>query len=77
MDNSFTFPSGSLSFGGPAEQKLREIALDLGGGWDVDRIADEFRKIIRERPDELRGAELLRCWAGFCRSYAERRSGRA
>lgn len=77
VDNSFTFPLGSLSFGGPAEQKLREVALDLGGGWDVDRIADEFRKIIRERPDELKGAELLRCWAGFCRSYAERRASRA
>lgn len=75
-DDTFTFPTGSLSFGGPVEQKLREIALDLGGGWDVDRIADEFRKLIRERDDVLKGAELLRCWAGFCRSYAERRASR-
>jgi len=71
-----TFPEGSLSFGGPAEKKLREIALDLGGGWDVDRIAEEFRKVIRDRPDELKGAELIRCWAGFCRSYADRRASR-
>lgn len=76
IDDDMTFPEGSLGFGGPAEKKLREIALDLGGGWDVDRIADEFRKIIRTRPDELKGAELVRCWSGFCRSYADRRSAK-
>lgn len=75
-EDEITFPEGSLGFGGPSEKKLREIALDLGGGWDVDRIADEFRKLIRSRPDKLKGAELIRCWAGFCRSYAERRSAK-
>jgi len=49
------------------------IARELGGGWDIDLIADAFREHLGARLDRLAGKSLNAAWEGFCRSYAERR----
>ena len=66
------FPSGSLSYG-EREAAFRRIGLDKGAPWEVDAMANEFRRgcpdVGRERPE----AEWLRMWEAFVVKYAERR----
>ena len=49
------FPSGSLRFG---DQELRSIALEHGGGWDVDLVAAAYRETMADRLGKLTGPKL-------------------
>ena len=64
------FPAGTLRFGKP---ELRNIAVEHGGGWDVDMIADAYREMMGSRLAKLTGAKLLASWRGFCESWVARR----
>lgn len=64
------FPTGSLRW---AEASFAEIARAVGGGWDVDLIADGYREFMGDRLAGLSGAKLKQSWRGFCESYAARR----
>jgi hypothetical protein len=64
------FPSGSLRYGG---QEFHKIGLAHGGGWDVDGIAEAYRKEMGDRLASLKGVKLERSWRGFCESYSSRR----
>ena len=66
------FPRGTLAFG-DREAVFARVARELGGGWDIDLIADAFREHLGARLDRLAGKSLNAAWEGFCRSYAERR----
>ena len=63
------FPSGSIRF----DPELRAIALEHGGGWDVDMIATAYRQSMGERLAKLTGAKLRSSWRGFCESWLARR----
>lgn len=65
-----TFPSGSLRYGA---SEFLEVARDNGGGWDVDLIADAYRKEFGDRIGSIRGIKLERSWRGFCQSFYSRR----
>ena len=65
------FPTGSLRFS--AAEEFREIALEHGGGWNVDMIADAYRQSMGERIGKLSGQKLRASWRGFCESYLARR----
>lgn len=64
------FPDTSLRFGAA---DFLNIALECGGGWDVDLIADGFRQHMGARLQRLRGAKLLASWKGFCEGWVNRR----
>lgn len=66
------FPPGFLDYG-VTELAAREIAIRHGGGWDVNLIADAFRKQMGDRLHSLRGAKLEKSWKGFCESFFSRR----
>lgn len=68
-----TFPTGSIRFGA---DELAAIARREGGGWDIDLIADGFRKQMGDRLEKVRGAKLVKSWTGFCEGWVTRR-GRA
>lgn len=68
-----TFPGGSIRFGA---DELAAIARREGGGWDIDLIADGFRKQMGDRLEKVRGAKLIKAWTGFCEGWVTRR-GRA
>lgn len=68
-DGELTFPSGSIRY----DQALASVARQYGGGWDVDLIADAYRKQMVERLEKLRGAKLVSSWKGFCESWVGRR----
>lgn len=63
------FPSGSLRF----DQELRSIALEHGGGWDIDMIAAAYRETMGDRLAKLTGPKLRASWRGFCESWVARR----
>jgi hypothetical protein len=64
------FPSGSLRYGAA---EFLEVARDHGGGWDVDLIAEAYRKEFGDRMGSIRGVKLERSWKGFCQSFYSRR----
>lgn len=64
------FPSGSLRYGA---DEFYDLARDHGGGWDVDMIADAYRKEMGDRLGSLRGLKLERSWKGFCQAFFSRR----
>lgn len=64
------FPSGSLRYRG---EEFHKIGLAHGGGWDVDGIAEAYRKEMGDRLASLKGVKLERSWRGFCESYSSRR----
>lgn len=64
------FPSGSLRFG---QDELRGIALEYGGGWDIDMIANAYRETMGDRRAKLTGQKLRASWRGFCESWVARR----
>ncbi len=66
------FPSGSLRYG-DREQKFRAIGLNKGKPWDVDMIADAFRKGFKGIGQSKTDTEWLRIWHSFVERYAERR----
>ncbi len=66
------FPAGRLHFGA-TERAAREIGQALGGGWDVDLIADAYRAHMGERLALLSGAKLEKSWRGFCEAFFARR----
>jgi hypothetical protein len=65
-----TFPDGSIRYG---PDILPKIAKSLGGGWDIDLIAEAYRAQMGDRLAKLRGAKLVSSWTGFCESFAARR----
>ena len=64
------FPSGSLRYGG---EEFHKVGVAHGGGWDVDGIAEAYRKEMGDRLRSLKGVKLERSWRGFCESYSSRR----
>lgn len=64
------FPSGSLRYGG---EEFHKVGVAHGGGWDVDGIAEAYRKEMGDRLGSLNGVKLERSWRGFCESYSSRR----
>ena len=64
------FPSGSLRYGG---DEFHKLGVAHGGGWDVDGIAEAYRKEMGDRLGSLKGVKLERSWRGFCESYSSRR----
>ncbi len=64
------FPSGSLRYGG---DEFHKVGVAHGGGWDVDGIAEAYRKEMGDRLGSLKGVKLERSWRGFCESYSSRR----
>ena len=65
-----TFPNGSIRYG---PDILPKIAKSLGGGWDIDLIAEAYRAQMGDRLGKLRDAKLISSWTGFCESFAARR----
>jgi len=65
-----SFPSGSLRY---AADEFYEVGRRHGGGWDVDLIAEAYRKEMGDRIYALRGVKLERSWKGFCEAYSSRR----
>lgn len=65
-----SFPSGSLRYG---DADLLDIGRRYGGGWDVELIAEAYRKVMGERLDKLRGKKLHDSWKGFCEGWVNRR----
>jgi hypothetical protein len=72
-EGNVVFPEGSIRFGA---DELYTIGRTLGGGWDVDLIAQAFRTQMGDRLVKLRGAKLVSAWTGFCEGWVTRR-GRA
>lgn len=66
------FPSGCLNYGA-TEEAARAIALRHGGGWDVNLIAEAYRKHMGPRLASLSGAKLEWSWKGFCEAFFARR----
>jgi hypothetical protein len=64
------FPPGSVRYG-PAI--FAEIARSHGGKWDIDLIADAYRREMGDRLSALRGQKLKASWTGFCQAFAARR----
>lgn len=69
-DKFAVFPSGSLRYGG---EEFHKVGVAHGGGWDVDGIAEAYRKEMGDRLGSLKGLKLERSWRGFCESYSSRR----
>lgn len=67
------FPSGSLGYGNGSETLFRKLALEHGGGYCVDTIADAFRSQVGDELANLGGSRLEKAFIGFCKSYAARR----
>lgn len=65
------FPAGSPRFAG--DKSFYGLAIEHGGGWDVDVIANSYREHMGARLGKLSGTKLLTSWTGFCQSYAARR----
>lgn len=64
------FPSGSLRYGA---EEFHKVGVAHGGGWDVDAVAEAYRKEMGDRLRALKGVKLERSWRGFCESYFSRR----
>lgn len=73
-DALLPFPSGTLSFG-DREEAFRRIGRDYGHPFDVDKMADEFRRWgdIKKRPHR-KEEEWLRVWKAFVTKYATTRN---
>lgn len=72
-EETLRFPKGSISFGGEHERRLRLIAKEHGGGYDVDLIADAYRELVGEDLPTLTGQRLESSFKGFCQAYVRRR----
>jgi hypothetical protein len=70
LASNYTFPTGSLRF---APGPFGAIAIEHGGGWDRDVIADAYRSQMGERLLKLTGVKLIKSWIGFCQAFAARR----
>jgi len=68
------FPEGSLRYG-QREKRFYAVGLERGGGFDVDMMADAYRKRFGEQMQNRAEDDVLRSWEGFCRSYAAARGG--
>jgi hypothetical protein len=62
------FPGGTIRYSALAEVVRRE-----SGGWDVDYVADAYRKQMGSKLGRLRGEALTRSLTGFCKAWRERR----
>jgi len=69
-DPALYFPTGSLMYGA---KPFADIALEHGGGWARDLIADAYREQMGERLSNLNGTKLMKSWTGFCQAFAARR----
>ena len=69
-----SFPERQLRFGA-VESELRQIGLDRGAPWDVDLMADAFRKGLRDINRRRSLDDWKKVWGDFCSSYAKKRRG--
>ena len=69
-----SFPERQLRFG-VVESELRQIGLDRGAPWDVDLMADAFRKGLRDINRRRSLDDWKKVWGDFCSSYAKKRRG--
>jgi hypothetical protein len=67
------FPDGPLSYG-EREQVFRNIGLEKGQPWAVDRMADAFRAGFADIKRPRTEREWLRVWEAFVVRYAQRRA---
>ena len=70
------FPEGSLRW---SERGKRFLAVGLvkGGDFDVDLIAEAYRKKFGEQMQNRSEEDVMRSWEGFCKAYAAARGGAA
>lgn len=66
------FPKGSLSFG-VDEEFFGRIAVEHGGGWDRNLIADAYRDQMGDRLGKLKGERLAKSFKGFCEAFVATR----
>lgn len=66
------FPEGQLRYG-EIESQFYEIGLQRGSPWDVQSMADAFRKGLRDINRRRTLADWKQIWGDFCSSYAQRR----
>jgi hypothetical protein len=66
------FPDGSLRYG-DFEKALRQIGIDHGKGWDVDGIADAFRRGFHGLAVRRPADEWKKVWTKFVVGYADTR----
>jgi hypothetical protein len=65
-----TFPdTGTISYSVP----WNEHARAYGGGWDIDKIASEFRKHADAKKLSLGAKGIEAAFIAFCKAYAARR----
>lgn len=74
IQDACLFPEGSLHYG--ADARINQIAVDFGGGWDRNMVADQYRSMMGDKLKTLRGPALLKSFEGFCKRFVETR-GRA
>lgn len=67
------FPSSPLRWGA-REEKFRAIALDIGGGWDVETMASKFRAGFKTITQKRTEEQWISVWTSYCRSYGNKRS---
>lgn len=66
------FPHGSLSFG-VDEEFFGRIAVEHGGGWDRNLIANAYRDQMGDRLAKLKGERLVKSFEGFCQAFVATR----
>ena len=67
------FPSGTLQFGDERVQRFREAGRLHGGGWDVEMIAETYRKQFGEAMKNRSEADVMQSWIGFCKGWVQKR----
>lgn len=70
------FPEGSLRYG-EREKRFYAVGLERGGGFDVDMMAEAYRKRFGDQMQNRAEEDVMRSWEGFCRAYAAMRGGHA
>lgn len=67
IDKSFSgFPKGSITY-----SPFATIAREHGGGWDINQIADEFRRWASDK--SVREKNIEKVFTTFCKSFAAQR----
>lgn len=71
------FPTGSLRYGGEREKRFYAVGIAKGGGYDVENLAEAYRRRYGETMKNRSEEDVMRSWEGFCKAYADVRGGSA